>query len=342
MGIWALALAAALAPQDASERWQTFRFEVDVSLVLLSVVVTDGDRYVEGLSQDDFRLYEDDRSQAIRYFSWEGPQPEEQDLPAGADSAVRYVRRLRGRSSRVVFIVFDTVGDLGNYSRSRSGARAFLEQFAAPDDRVGLVFFSDYWRARLVEPTLERELLIEEIRRPRIASFYQFDRDFGRDPRRSIYRQLKDLIEGARDLQGRKIFVLVSEGLPLADETDQRWLFSELTDTIDEANQKDITIYTVDPSGLGAPGPGGLFRSAFLANQGSSELARRTGGMALYNHNQMDKAFERIDRDTRLCYTIGYMPARSEGPARWRRIRVEVVGHPEYKVRSRTGYFAGE
>jgi VWFA-related protein len=181
-----------------------------------------------------------------------------------------------------------------------------------------------------------------EIRRPRIASFYQFDPDLGRDPRRSIYRQIKDLIEAVRDLQGRKIFVLVSEGLPLADESDQRWLFSELTDTVDEANQKDITIYTIDPSGLSAPGPGGLFRSAFLANQGSSELAQRTGGMALYNHNQIDRAFERIDRDTRLCYTLGYMPGGSEGPARWRRIRVEVAGHPEYKVRTRTGYFAGE
>jgi VWFA-related protein len=342
MGPWlSLALAAVLAPQDAGERWQTFRFEVDVSLVLLNVVVTDGGRYVEGLEQDDFQLYEDSRPQEISYFSWEGPQPEEQDLPSGDDQTVRYVRRLRGHSSRVVFIVFDTVGDLGNYSRSRSGARSFLERLAGPDDRVGLVFFSDFWRARVVEPTLDRDFLAEEIRRPRITSFYQSDRDFGRTPGHSIYRQLKYLIESVRTLQGRKIFVLVSEGLPLVDESDQRWLFSELTDTIDEANEKDITIYTVDPSGLSAPGPGGVVRSAFLANQGSSELARRTGGLALYNHNEMARAFEMIDRDTRLFYTLGYMPRSDEGPARWRRIRVEVVGHPEYEVRTRTGYFAG-
>jgi len=343
MGIWLSALlAAVLPPQQAQDRWQTFRFEVDVSLVLLNVVVMDGERYVGDLTQDDFRLYEDGRPQEIAYFSWEGPQPDELDTPQGDDAAVRYVRRLRGRASRLVFIVFDTVGNLGNYSRSRAGARAFLDQFAGPEDRVGLVFFSNYWSTRVVEPSLDREFLVDEIRRPRIASFYNFDDEFGRTPGRSIYRQIKQLIENVRSDQGRKIFVLVSEGLPLVDEADQRWLFSELTDTVEEANQKDITIYTVDPSGLSAPGPGGVVRSAFLANQGSAELARRTGGMALYNHNFMEQAFERIDRDTRLCYTIGYTPVAGEGPARWRRIRVEVVGHPEYQIRTRTGYFAGD
>jgi VWFA-related protein len=338
LGLGPLLIVTALA-EDA-DRIPTLRYHVDVSLVLLNVVVTDGERYVEGLGRDDFRIYEDGQPREVSYFAWEGPEVDELEaaVPDGTNDAVRYVRRIRGRSDRVVFIIFDPVASLGNYRRGRDGARAFIERFAFAEDRVGLVFFSDYWSPTVIEPTLDREALIREIQRPRVSGFYD---ELGRDGARSIYRLLKGLIEGVQDAPGRKIFVLVSEGLPLVEEKDQRWLFTELTDTVDEANQKDITIYAVDPTGISAPGPGGAVRSAFLATAGSADLARRTGGMSLTHHNRLELAFERIHRDTTYYYTLGFTPPADEGAARWRKLKVVVDGHPEYEVRARTGYFAG-
>ena len=42
--------------------------EVDVDVVQVTAVVTDGGRFVRGLRQSDFRVFEDDRAQTITNF----------------------------------------------------------------------------------------------------------------------------------------------------------------------------------------------------------------------------------------------------------------------------------
>ena len=59
----ALVTAVGLAAQQAG------RFRAGVEIVSLSVTVTDGTKYVTGLEQDDFEVFEDGARQSISFFS---------------------------------------------------------------------------------------------------------------------------------------------------------------------------------------------------------------------------------------------------------------------------------
>ena len=61
VGLAVVLSAGALAAQQ--------RFRGGVDLVSLSVTVTDGNRYVENLTQEDFEVYEDGVKQSLSFFS---------------------------------------------------------------------------------------------------------------------------------------------------------------------------------------------------------------------------------------------------------------------------------
>lgn len=96
---------------------QTLR--VDVDLVLVNTTVTDSDnRYVTGLGQEHFQVFEDKVQQEIQYFSTE-------DVPLSAG------------------IIFDTSGSMQNIlSTARSAAVTFL-RMGNPEDEYFLIEFSD-------------------------------------------------------------------------------------------------------------------------------------------------------------------------------------------------------
>ena len=75
-------------------------------------------------------------------------------------------------------------------------------------------------------------------------------------------------------------------------------------------------------------------------------LAAATGGEAYFPQqlNQVVKTCERIARDIRSQYTIGYIPTAAARTAMYRRVRVVAGGTADGKlsVRARAGYIAGE
>ncbi|HJR59110.1 MAG TPA: VWA domain-containing protein [Vicinamibacterales bacterium] len=65
------AAAAAVSGQQAQDN-QAFRFRTGVELINVTATVTDGSgRFVSGLRQEDFRVYQDDQPQAITHFNSE-------------------------------------------------------------------------------------------------------------------------------------------------------------------------------------------------------------------------------------------------------------------------------
>jgi Ca-activated chloride channel family protein len=89
---------------------QQGRFRAGVELVSLSVVVTDatqaGVKYVTGLEQDDFEVYEDGTKQAITFFSrvqqpialailLDTSNSMEEKLATAQEAAIGFVRRMR-------------------------------------------------------------------------------------------------------------------------------------------------------------------------------------------------------------------------------------------------------
>jgi VWFA-related protein len=121
-------------------------------------------------------------------------------------------------------------------------------------------------------------------------------------------------------------------------------LARELSDLTRAANRANATIYTIDPRGLvaGADLDEQLDPTEFAEHVRKTQdslrvLADETGGMAVVNQNDFDKALKRIDAETSDYYILGYTSSNPDPTRRTRKIEVKVK-RPDMRVISRTSY----
>ncbi len=98
--------ASVAASQRGTPQQQPGRIRTGIELVSLNVTVSDGTRYVTGLQQDDFEVFEDGAQQTISFFS-NVQQPSalailldtsnsmEEKLPTAQEAAVGFAKRMR-------------------------------------------------------------------------------------------------------------------------------------------------------------------------------------------------------------------------------------------------------
>lgn len=141
----------------------------------------------------------------------------------------------------------------------------------------------------------------------------------------AIAAGLRQLDEGHRT---RKVLVIVSDGGDNASRT-------RFDDVLDAALRKDVVVYSIgiyDPDDREARP--GLLR----------QLADATGGEAFFPRtiDEMTPLLERIARDIRSSYTVGYVPPAGTGNRR-RGVHVEVRAPDGRKlaVRARSSYILG-
>jgi VWFA-related protein len=142
----------------------------------------------------------------------------------------------------------------------------------------------------------------------------------------AVAKGLEGLQAGSRD---KKVLIVVSDG---GDNASSR----SLAQVMKMAGQSSAVIYTV-----------GLFLDEDPErNLGAlKSLAQATGGEAFLPEELSDVTgvCERIARDIRHQYTIGYAPGNPTHDGAYHAIRVQAraKGHREMSVRTRTGYIAG-
>jgi VWFA-related protein len=133
------------------------------------------------------------------------------------------------------------------------------------------------------------------------------------------------------------------------NEQGQQFLESDLVRELAEltraANRANATLYTIDPRGLVAGqdlGDEQVDTAEWLDHiretQGSLRvLAEETGGIAVVNQNDFDKALKRIDAETSDYYVLGYYSTNPDPLKRTRRIEVKTK-RDGVQVWSRTSY----
>jgi VWFA-related protein len=121
-------------------------------------------------------------------------------------------------------------------------------------------------------------------------------------------------------------------------------LVAELAELTRAANRANASIYTIDPRGLvGGPDLDEQidmteWQDYVRTSQDSLRvLAEQTGGIAVVNQNDFDKALKRIDNDTSDYYVLGYYSSNPDPTRRRRKIEIKVK-RPGMSVRYRTEY----
>ena len=138
---------------------------------------------------------------------------------------------------------------------------------------------------------------------------------------------------------------------PILEQQRQSETFSDadlnmdLAEVTRTANRANTTIYTIDPRGLIAGGdideqvdPTEWNAYVRKSQDGLRVLAEETGGIAVVNQNDFDKALKRIDAESSDYYVLGFYSSNPAPTQRRRQLAVKVT-RPKLNVTSqRTEY----
>ena len=258
--------------------------KAEARLVLVDTIVTDKKgNYIRDLAQKDFRVWEDNKEQAIKSFSYESE---------GAQAA--------NPQRRYLILFFDNSSmELGEQAQARQAAAKFIDANASPNRLMAVIEFGGTTRIaqnftasaeRLKQavsgvkssavasnappgdspavsiPAPQNGVQVASLGVPPITmpSLGNTEADFGA---RTVLLALRDLAKNLRSVPGRKSLIVLTSGFLLTPE-----LQSELTATIDACNKSNVAVYPIDARGLVAPVPAGP-RGALIPNLQSRHSA---------------------------------------------------------------------
>jgi Ca-activated chloride channel family protein len=145
----------------------------------------------------------------------------------------------------------------------------------------------------------------------------------------ALYIALKDLARRREDIR-RQAIVVLSDG----EDTSSLVTFEQVMEL---AKATDVTIYSISLRRNGARRD----KSFSEAEHVLKKLAEETGGQWYFPDelSQLDSVYERIAKELKSQYNIGYVSNNSRKDGSWRRVVVQ-ADSPQLLVRSKLGYYA--
>lgn len=165
---------------------------------------------------------------------------------------------------------------------------------------------------------------------------------------------LDQTIRDAANVPGRKLLFFISDGFLV--DSNYADMSNAIRSLASSAARAGVVIYSIDARGLvvtlvddrtGADPTGRLLRASqgevFAFQDPLNALAQDSGGRALFNNNELYTAVENGLKETSFYYLLGWSPEKTDnGPNKFRRLDLSVIGRPELKVRVRKGSFTVE
>lgn len=282
-------LVVSISAQQRPPRQRDDVVTITTNLVQLDVIVTDKEgRQVSDLKPEDFEVLENGKTQRLTHFSYvaakANPSSSTADKEADTEpsrkptGAIQPARVPREQVQRTYALVIDDLGlSFESFNFVRKALTNFLEEQIQPNDLVAILRTSGGIGV-MTQFTSDRQQLraaIEQLRwvpwgRGGVSALRPLDEQaIGADIRYNIQfteemeesraglfsvgtlGSLSAIIDGMRDVPGRKSLLVISEALRMFSAQGRNTqLIEALRQLTDKANANSVTIYTLDASGL--------------------------------------------------------------------------------------------
>ena len=368
---------------------------VEVSVTNVDVIVTDskGNR-VTGLNRGDFEVFQDNVPQTItNFYAVSGGKlllEDGKEIPIDSPAVAAEIPR--ELTTRYIIYIDNLNIQPQNRNRMFKRLKEFVSANVGPQAEAMVVTYNRSLKVKRKFTSEKGEVLaaIEETeletgggttlaseRRDAIARINDAQsedqairtaRSYSQSLRNDLQFTVdafKTSLNGLAGVEGRKIFLYVSEGLPasagaeLFDTVQKKFpsgrgtletldydMNSRYASLVQAANSNGVTIWALDASGLSADELVSAENrymearpSSFAMRQNTQApllmLAEQTGGMAAINTNDWKSSLDELSKDFSNFYSIGY---RSTRAAADRPHSVEVrVKRKGLRVRARKG-----
>ncbi len=175
---------------------------------------------------------------------------------------------------------------------------------------------------------------------------------------------LNQIVRTLRPLPGRKVAIVLSDGLPLdtarsgnnsGNDANSYIAIAQrkILNLVELANRSSVAFYYINVQGLLAPGadPGieGIddpqrdqsFSGGNSFNDGMRTLAYETGGQAFFNNNNTNAILKKAVDDSRSYFLLGFDPDDDKFDRKQHKIKL-TMKRPGLTVRTRNGFFGIE
>jgi VWFA-related protein len=240
---------AAAAASDPLAQVSTPVIKAESRLVLVDTIVTDKHgNYVRDLTQKDFKVFEDDKEQTVKSFSYE----------ADPNSPTN------GQKHYMVLFFDNSSMEFTDQVQARKAAASFIDANAGRNRYMAILnyggavhvaqnFTTDAARLKQVAtgvkipnvPNADTIVPVEVAALGAPPVFTSSEADYGA---RTMLLALRSVVRNLAAVPGRKSLVLLTAGFPWTPENQ-----SELTAVMSACNKANVAVYPVDVRGLLSP-----------------------------------------------------------------------------------------
>ncbi|MBL8178653.1 MAG: VWA domain-containing protein [Bryobacterales bacterium] len=375
----ALAGMALLGQQTTSQQ-QDDVIRITVNLVQVDAVVTDAKgRHITGLEAADFELLQDGKPQKITSFQFvrsaapsvTAPKPADPSAPPAPPVALK-----PDQIQRTIAVVVDDLNmSWESMAYAQQAMKKFVDEKIQQGDLVAVVRTGAGMGALQSFTADKRQMLaaVERVKwnplgRGGVSAFGNRDEeeeeafatlDNFRDRIFSVgtLGAINYVVNGLRELPGRKSVVLVSDGMRILDsDGNTDMVLEQLRRLTDLANRAGVVIYTLDSRMLPTLQPGANERGPsdpnpvtfsdrmsrrrsdyFESQNGLHYLANETGGIFYRDSNDIAGSLAKVLEDQQGYYLLGYSPGEATFNKSYHKVQVKVK-RAGLTVRSRTGF----
>ncbi|HEY0141439.1 MAG TPA: VWA domain-containing protein [Thermoanaerobaculia bacterium] len=330
---------------------QPFEERIDVNLVLIDAIVTDGNgNQILGLTKDDFVITENGVEQQIEsvdYFT------NRQLLNARETNAPFPVEKVREERYFVFF--FDRPTDPGvlfdQLTHARNALNRFFKEEMKEGDRVAIAghdvrlkIYSDFTSDKA---QLKRALDAAAKFGPGLAKaegstsgpslFTSLDTKEMKNNTGTVYEALDLLADALRPIRARKNLVLFSPGIVEPSETISAGMLTSRSRYLDpmlqSLNAANVSVYSVQLQR-------DVDTTPYL-HQRLEEIAEATGGQYFRFNTSFTPALDKIESVNNGYYLISYRSRQAAGEKGFQKVNLGVRNQPQFRVNSRAGYAFG-